>query len=325
MNENNEIIFNDEDIVAYLLGTASAELTERFDELSITSDEFAEALAAADADLVDSYANGEMLAADRMQFESHFLKNRSAISKLTFAEAFRDFGSRETQAPREVLEIEKQSATDGFFVSAIRYLRWGFAATAAALLLLALWIYFGASGPGDELSRNVNSQISSPRPIDIINGREEESQPEIAQSTNGIADNSSIQNNLNVAPKNTKPTQQDETSVGRVFAFALSPPLRSSNSASEIAIPKDTVRVSVRLEIESDEFKSYKVRLIGPSNNEVWRAASIRSANSRSGRSITVSIPASSIRMGMYRFSVAGVRANGESESIGDYPFRVVQ
>jgi hypothetical protein len=325
MNENNEITFSDEDIIAYLLGSASTELTERFDELSITSDEFAEALAAAEADLVDSYANDEMPAADRVRFEDHYLKNRFARSKLVFAEAFRDFGARHAPGAQPAFETDKRSATNSTFVSAIRLLRWGFAAAAAALLLFAGWIYFGGRGTPDELSRNVNSQISTPLPNEARNGRDEESLPEITQSTNVTEGNESIRNNLNVAPKNTKPTQQDHTTVGRVLAFALSPPLRSSNSAPEITLPKDSSRVSVRLELESDEFISYQVSLIGPSNSGVWRAASVRPRNSRSGHSITVNVPASSIQLGMYRFSVTGVRTNGELENVGDYPFRVVQ
>jgi hypothetical protein len=325
MNENKEITFSDEDIIAYLLGTASTELTERFDELSITSDEFSEALAAAESDLVDSYVNGELPTAERSRFEQHYLRSRSASSKLSFAKTFREFGSRQTRDVQPSFEIERRSTADDFFVSFIRYLRWGFAVAAAALVLFVVWMYFGSSRIGDELSRNLNSQIGTPLPVNTANASKEGKQPEIAQTTNEALANESIQSNINVIPKNSKPTPTDQSTIGRVFAFALSPPLRSSNSAPQFAIPKEVSRVSVRLELESDEFKTYQAKLIGPSNNEIWRSESLRPVNGRLGRSITAIVPAPSFRNGNYRFSVTGVRANGELENVGDYPFRVVQ
>jgi hypothetical protein len=325
MNEDNETTFDGNEIVDYLLGTASAELTERFDELSITNDDFAEALAAAEADLVDQYVNGELSAAERASFERHYMRNRSSLSKLSFAEAFRKFGSRQARDGRPAIRNDQRSETDGFFISLIRYLRWGFAAAAAALLLFVVWLYFGANSSGDELSRNLNSQIGTPLPANNANALVEEKQPEIAQTTNEKPANESTQNNAGLTPRNTKPTPTEQSTIGRVFAFALSAPLRSSNSAPEIALPKETSRVSVRLELETDEFSTYNVKLIGPSNREMWRANSLSPVNGRSGAAIVANLDGALLRGGVYRFSVAGVRANGELEIIGDYPFRIVQ
>jgi hypothetical protein len=323
MNKNSETTFDGKEIVEYLLGTASAELTERFDELSITSDGFAEALAVAEADLVDQYVNGELSASERTRFDQHYMPNRSSPSKLLFAEAFREFGSRQARETQHAIRNNQRSETDGFFVSLIRYLRWGFAAAAAGLLLLVVWVYFGSNKNGADLSGNLNS--GTPLPVNGANISSEEKQPEIAQATSEMPANEAVQNSASLTPKNSKPTPADERTIGRVFVFALSAPLRSSNSPPEIAVPKQTSRVSVRLELESGDFKTYQAKLIGPSNREIWRANSLRPVNGRIGPAIVVSLNGSLLRSGLYRFSVTGMRPNGELENIGDYPFRIVQ
>ncbi len=56
----NQVTYNYEAITQYLLGALPEEEAERLDELSFTSDEFAEALRAAEKDLVDAYLQGEL-------------------------------------------------------------------------------------------------------------------------------------------------------------------------------------------------------------------------------------------------------------------------
>src|SRR5580698_5966117 len=79
---------DDEGVVRYLLGSASEEETARFDELSITDDEFAERLHAVENDLVDSYVNGELTGETLERFKAFYLSSEYRLEKVKFAESF---------------------------------------------------------------------------------------------------------------------------------------------------------------------------------------------------------------------------------------------
>ncbi|MFN2493080.1 MAG: hypothetical protein ABR501_09385, partial [Pyrinomonadaceae bacterium] len=65
--------YDDQTVTQYLLGSLPEAEAERFDELSFTDDEFADALMAAEKDLVDAYVQGELTGAELEQFKSHYL------------------------------------------------------------------------------------------------------------------------------------------------------------------------------------------------------------------------------------------------------------
>ena len=69
----NKQAYNDQSIIQYLLGSLPEAEAERFDELSFTDDEFAEELKAAEKELVDAYARGELAGAALEQFKSYYL------------------------------------------------------------------------------------------------------------------------------------------------------------------------------------------------------------------------------------------------------------
>ena len=90
--------YNNQTITEYLLGSLPEAETERFDELSITDDEFAETLKAAEKDLVDAYVQGELIGAELEQFKFHYLASPLRREKVQFAQAFQVLA--EKRAPR---------------------------------------------------------------------------------------------------------------------------------------------------------------------------------------------------------------------------------
>ena len=79
----------------YLLGALPEAETERLDELSITDDEFAESLQAAEMDLVDAYVLGELTGADLERFKTHYLASPLRREKVEFAKVLQSFGEQE--------------------------------------------------------------------------------------------------------------------------------------------------------------------------------------------------------------------------------------
>jgi len=78
---------DDQLVVAYLLGTAPHDETERLDELSIADNEFASRLVAAENDLVDAYVRGDLSGEMLQRFQSVYLASPKRRQKVAFAES----------------------------------------------------------------------------------------------------------------------------------------------------------------------------------------------------------------------------------------------
>lgn len=77
----------DDTLVRYLLGSLPADEAERLDELSVTGDEFAARLAAAESDLIDAYVGNELSADDRARFEAVCAASADMRGRIAFARA----------------------------------------------------------------------------------------------------------------------------------------------------------------------------------------------------------------------------------------------
>ena len=69
----------------YLLGVLREEEAERLDERSFTDDAFAEALAAAEKDLVDAYVQNELTRDELERFRAHYLSSHARRQRAEFA------------------------------------------------------------------------------------------------------------------------------------------------------------------------------------------------------------------------------------------------
>ena len=120
-------LYDDQVLIRYLLGTTPDEETERLDELSVTDDEFAWRLSAAENELVDSYVSGELSGETLERFRSAYLSSAARREKVRFAEASLT-GHRIAPTPASSQGLFR------WFSRPRMALQWGFA---AALLLLA--------------------------------------------------------------------------------------------------------------------------------------------------------------------------------------------
>jgi hypothetical protein len=78
---------DDELVIAYLLGAAPQDETERLDELSIVDDEFALRLSTAENGLVDAYVRGELSGERLTQFQNVYLATPKRRQKVAFAKS----------------------------------------------------------------------------------------------------------------------------------------------------------------------------------------------------------------------------------------------
>ena len=310
-----------QDLKSYLLGQAQADETERLDELSITSDEFAQALEAAEIDLLDSYVNGELSAADCARFEDKYLHSKDQIERFAFANALQEFASSR-------LSAKPLAVTGGGFALfglSARFFQFGLA---AAVLLLAIgggWFFISRS------SQNPNETAS------IQDEPVKNAQVGLPQMTATNAENTQIRLPANDAqkekekserpPKETKPPVH----VPRIVAVVLSPQLRSATEPRKVEIPADTDQFSARLELEAGDFRSYRAVLRERSSNRtIWESNALRATGPANARRLAVSVPARLLNSAIYIFTLSGISRNrtadnGTAEIVGDYSFTVVR
>ena len=278
--------YDDERLIRYLVGSLPEDEAERFDELSISDDEFASRLRGVEDDLVDAYVRGELAADIRDRFESLYLTSRSRHEKVRFAEALAEHRSRASVVGAGDAGPRPQADR--------RYVRqWAMAAAATLVLAAAGYLFV-------ERMRNplpqpaALSRTAAPAPA----------VPEPVPPTATVA----------------KPIPPDAP----VLSFVLLPPTRGISEPPGLVLPAGTAKVELRAVLESD-LPRYRIVLKDPGTDQIiWRSARLNPSISRGNRVVSVTLDGTLLKSQRYVLDVTGFSAAGRAELVGSYPFRVV-
>ena len=341
--------YNHQTITAYLLGSLPEAEAERFDELSFTDDEFAGALSAAENDLVDAYVQGELDGAALERFKSHYLSSPLGRRKVEFARAFQSAAglSAAPQAAEVRAEVADKSRAkrkgSGWFsaLSALAAPRpalgWGAACAALALLVAVAWLAFDDARLRGQLSRTLDER-------DEVVRREAELRKEFEgrRAADALARQESAREEGERSERGTTPSEaQEQTSTEQqraperrgappgglsIASFVLAPQTRGAGQLATVSVPARTDYVSMRLELEPNTYTAYRVALLdGSGRQTLWRSGRLKARAQGGGKTLGVSFGAGLLRPQTYVLRVTGVAADGASETVGDYPFRVVK
>ncbi|HYL98226.1 MAG TPA: hypothetical protein VEZ90_04670, partial [Blastocatellia bacterium] len=137
---------DENEMISYLLGAMPEAEAERLDELSVADDEFAEALNAAENDLVDSYARGDLSGETLKRFKDHYLASPRRRRKVQFAQSLAVVGDEPAPGsagaavePAASIQAGLQGRSPGkswLRSLLLRRLEWGFAALALFLVVI---------------------------------------------------------------------------------------------------------------------------------------------------------------------------------------------
>lgn len=327
--------YDNEKITSYLLGVLPEAEAEIFDELSFTDDDFANDLSAAEKDLVDLYVRNELRGTTLEQFKNYYLASPIRREKVKFAETFRQFA--ETKPKRTFAEI-----LAGFFTIPRFSLQWSFALAALALLILGGWFYRENSRLRFEMEQaNINREELLRRENELKE-REKQLQDEIANRQTASEETEKelakireereklereLQNQKSTQPSpqivekqekiQPKPTNSPSRQIS-IASFILAPPLRGSSDVPTLSVPQNTDVAAMKLELETDDFTFYKVRLKGADGKTLWQSGKLKS---KQNRALNVSFPAKLLKSGIYTLEVSG----NTNEIIGNYSFRIVR
>jgi hypothetical protein len=319
-------------ITQYLLGTLPEIERERLDELSVASQEFAESLSATENDLIDSYVQGELSGTMLAQFESHYLASPVRRERVEFAEAFQVFARKQTvfddssiRAPADLGKKRKDGwlSTISVFGGHYPALQWGLAAAAVVLLAAGAFLLLQNARLRQQMSLAQAHR-------DELQQREMQLRKELDQQRAG---NTAIEQELAQVRQERARLEEELKNSGKlpvsgtaIASFVLTPQLRGAGQAQSISIPVNTVRVTMRLNLEPNDYGTFAVALIDHSNHQVlWRSGKLKARPKGEVRGLNVSFPADLLKPQSYALQVSGISANGQSEVLSDYPFKVVK
>jgi hypothetical protein len=308
-----EPVYTDRIVTQYLLGTLSAPETERLDELSFTSEEFAEALSAAEKDLVDAYVRCELSGETLRQFQSHYLASPRGRNQVEFARAFQEFGAKEAagRSPASNILYTRRSA-----------FRWSVAVAALILLVVSGFLVFQ-----DVRLHQQNSRMQTE--LDHLQEREQQLLKELSNQRTATAQAEEELSRVRDerARLDAELNRTGSTRVDAVIAsLTLSPQLRGSQAIQSVRISSDRGFIAARLELEPNNYSTYAVALIDPLNNRVlWQSARGQATGSAGQQTLNVTFRAELLKPQDYFLKVSGVSPAGATEPLGEYPFRVVK
>ena len=283
----------------YVLGLLPDEARERLDEASIADDEFAARLRTAETNLIDSYVRGRLAGSTLERFESYYLSSPHRRNNVRLAATF--LGA-----------VDRSAAGAGSATWTRRIARpirfWRIAAVAALVVVGCGVFLFPLLRPRNELTLATTS-----------NGVVERAADPQRQPTDSRASASS-------PPASAVPGDRPAAPPERIVAMVLLPPTRSVAPIPNLAMPADADRVRFELQLESNDFPSYRVGLKNPATNQIlWRSDWIVPSSAADQASVIALVPANLLGPQHYSLDLAGRDAGGREEVIGSYTVRIVQ
>lgn len=338
---------NDQTLTRYLLDALPEAEAERLDELSFTGDEFAEALNAAEKDLVDAYIQGELRGATLERFKSHYMASPLRREKVKFARVFqlvaeKRVGVKASDVGAETHDesVAKRKGSWWFFSSGFLAkprpaLQWGAAFASLALLVAVGWLAFENARLRGQVSQTQARREQLAR-------REGELQRELdgrrsagAQTEMELARVREERERLEQELKRQELQAQQRATGQRlappgrtgIASFTLAPQMRDAAQVREVSIPSGTGYVKTRLVLDPNVHSAYRVALINQAGDQtLWRSGTLRARATGDDKALSVSFRAGLLKPQTgYLLRVTGVSTDGASEIVGDYPFRIVK
>jgi anti-sigma factor RsiW len=323
MSSQDQQTYDDRFLIQYLLGALPRDEADRLDELCVADDELATRLIAVENDLVDAYVRGELPGEDHKHFQSFYLSSAKRREKVEFATALLEFEKKpiavpaaESQPAQEVVvpAVTPRVKREGKPAvarksSASRLTQWGFAFATAMLLCLGYLLVENLRlqrqmdeaqvqhSAADQRERQLQKQLNSERSANA------ESLKEIERLRQWQA-----------SPEEPK-----------TVSLLLRPPTRGVAKLPTVSIPPETNLAILLLELESNEFPSYRASLEDPATGQIlWSSGSLQVSSLGRKKVLTVSFPAHFLKQQNYLIALTGQPARGAPESIAHYPFRAV-
>jgi hypothetical protein len=330
--------YSDELITQYLLGSLSEEDTERFDELSISDDRFADLLRSAENDLVDAYVQGDLTGTELERFESHYLGSPLRREKAGFAEGFYQWTRKSSlvRAGASKPEERAQDSKASWFSSLgvfgrLPVWQWGLTLATMALLFAGGWLIFENMRAPRQIAQTEGTRDSSGAQSQQPE-REPKAEPPKQANRDLVREQAERERLEQERKREQERIAEQERGIKEpqrgvsIASFLLTPQMRHAGQVREFSIPADRNYVVMHLQLEPNEFRAYRVYLLdGSGSNTLWQSSTLRPKATENTRTLEVGLRSAILKPQTYIMRVKGVSSGGSLETVGDYPFKIAK
>ena len=326
-------------ITDYLLKALPEEELEQLDELSVTDDEFVAKLRMVENELIDSYVRGNLTEKRLEQFKAAYLYGADRRQKVDFAHALQAFGKKhplpllqKVQSGKSINPQPEMTAHRWFELWEVfrtpRLAQFGFAMAALVLLIVGGLLAIENIRHRRQLSQERVSNSAAAQQTHEAQ-RDAERQPEsnstrekeLASNSNANEKEQHSESKTPVGPPSTLSGARRNVSIS---SFVLTPQMRGPGEIKIVTLPAHTSVVAIKVQLEPNQYSSYQVVLLNESNQSLWRSNTINMREKTDYKNLSISFPAALLKQGTHVLQVYGID-RGQSELLGDYPFRVMK
>jgi hypothetical protein len=299
----NDVSPDSDALVRYLVGSLPKEETERFDELSVTDDEFAARLRSAEDDLIDAYVRGALAGETLERFTSAYLSHPAGVQRIAFADALQRYQARHARPPATVVERPARAWMPA----------WSLAA--AAVLVLAAAGYFFVE------NLRLRTDIAAER--EALRMREREL---LATLNDQQARNAETEKALEAARESLAQAGKSAAAPRpAVLSFVLLAPIRGAGDIARLVVPPGVEDVLLQVQVDATGFPAYQAALRDPATDRVvWRSSRLDAPASEARGFLRVTIPVRVLNPQNYVLDLRAFPTGGEGVVVANYAFTVV-
>jgi hypothetical protein len=296
-------------LVRYLLGDLPESDRKRLETECLADDEDWEALSAAENDLIDSYARGELSPTQRQQFEEKFLNSRHKNEQLAVARMLMNSEVRQSIAV-SAIQSSRTSHTWWeraalLFPSRSHAMRFillpaGVVIAVAAFLALQNWRL------RTELIKAGHKQVELQRQISNL-------QQQLSNAAVAVGGNKN-------SPDHSETAQFQLPPISILLTPGILRQGGTGNQNNRLTIPTGAPSVALLLDLQRDQFPRYRVVLETVEGTAIRRVEKLKSQpGPDGGRILAVHLPSQLLRPGDYVITLSGQRPDGQMQVLDSY------
>ena len=311
--------FDDEMCERYLLGELSEAECTQFEEAYFADDALFEQFLAVKDDLTDAFARNELDEEKRNRFAKHFSATAPRRRQIEETQEFIRAVSAVSGKTVTSKKNWRQSFADFFNV---RPLAWQFGLAAVLLIALGgIWFFVRQPKTPDEQA----VQKPTPAPTVSLPINENTNTANINTATPSPspakANQSPVNTNSTPQPTPKSPTTTPTQFSPAQFAAVVLMPVasRDINESNTLRINSNTRTVRISLVFKSGDYRNYSAEITTVEGVSVRRQNNLKS----SGKSVTLQLAPALLRGQDYIVTLTAKNAEGQTETIAEYYFRV--
>ncbi|HEX2253677.1 MAG TPA: hypothetical protein VHQ65_10460 [Thermoanaerobaculia bacterium] len=316
----------------YLLGRLDDRERDRFEAGLLADDDAYEAVLAAEDELIEEYARGDLDRRDHAEFAARHLGREGMGERIAFARVLAEEARHAARnaprparrvfgwLPRPALRLAAASA----FVVLVALTGWlGWRAAQLEERVETMQAEQAAAEAQEAEIAALERQLAEARRAAADSGGEDAEEP-AAGTVSELAAVRQRADHLaaELARLETEAAASEPVAVSFLLALAT----RSDRGVRELAVPPQAELVHLQLDTGGDEgYPAYRVRLLGPTGSEVWSRTGAEQTATDAGPVVAVTVPAEALVAGRHEVLVEGLADGDRAELVGAFEIEVVR